>query len=289
MDFCAHSAFLADVSEVGGESIAEIDHGRGETPVRQCPAHLNPWGWMEVTGIVRRPQLSSGEQQIQSSGRSAQLASHINAIPGTRPRAPDCLTARRRTNDHDICQNSVSGLGRISAGEHHVKLVRQLQQTPQEAVDPGLRQIPGQCERQKGSDRPASHGRNIAKSASQATTADYLRGMPFPAEMNSFQCKVRCNQGFVAGRNVEDSTIVPDAHDYVRRLTGLSANAGNQRFFSQRQANSIYRIASGSEELGCQNSIWNERHPRYQSNLGEVTANRAVRQRHRTAFRNSEG
>ena len=50
-----------DVAEIGGEAVADIDHGRGETFLQQEAAHFNSGSGMEVAGKFGRPQFPSGE------------------------------------------------------------------------------------------------------------------------------------------------------------------------------------------------------------------------------------
>src|SRR6476646_3630774 len=64
--------------------------------------------------------------------------------------------------------------------------------------------------------------------------------MPLAAEMDSFQGEVGGDQGLVARWNAQYGAIVADT--FLDLIPGLSlpANAGNQRFFENRQGKPIY-------------------------------------------------
>ena len=49
-------------AEVGGEAVAEIDHGRGEAFLQKASAHFDSGDRVEVAGKIGRPQFLSGEQ-----------------------------------------------------------------------------------------------------------------------------------------------------------------------------------------------------------------------------------
>ena len=72
--------------------------------------------------------------------------------------------------------------------------------------------------------------------------ADDFRRLPVPAEVNTFQAEVGCDQHFVTGRNSEDGTVVADSGNYTVAGRLLFPDVGNERFFIQRQAGSIYKI-----------------------------------------------
>lgn len=73
--------------------------------------------------------------------------------------------------------------------------------------------------------------------------ADDFRRMPLSTKMNPFQAEICGHQHFVNGRNSQDCAVVADPGRYTEHRTLLSAYAGNERFFAERQAASIYKIA----------------------------------------------
>ena len=135
----ANSALVADVPEIGGEAIAEIDHGCSEARFTQNPANFDSRDRIEMAGNVGRgPKFSPREQQLQRSGSASQSAGHVDAVSRTGTRAEDCFPFRDRTDDNNVSQNPAWGLGRVSPGEAHVEPIRQLEQAFQKLVNPTL-------------------------------------------------------------------------------------------------------------------------------------------------------
>jgi len=58
-DLRANSALVTDVSEVGREAVAEIDHGRSEISFTQNPANFDSRNRIEVAGEVGGPKFSA--------------------------------------------------------------------------------------------------------------------------------------------------------------------------------------------------------------------------------------
>ena len=61
LDLRANPALFADVPEIGGKAVAEIDHGRSETFFEQEPANFDPGRGMEVAGKIGWPKFPAGE------------------------------------------------------------------------------------------------------------------------------------------------------------------------------------------------------------------------------------
>jgi len=61
LDLRANTALFADMPEVGGEAVAEIDHGRGKTFFEQKLANLDSGDGIEVTGEISLPKFLAGE------------------------------------------------------------------------------------------------------------------------------------------------------------------------------------------------------------------------------------
>jgi hypothetical protein len=52
--------------------------------------------------------------------------------------------------------------------------------------------------------------------------------MPLSPEMHSFQAEIGGDQGFVTGRNFEDSAVISDAGDYASPSGGSTPDARDQ-------------------------------------------------------------
>lgn len=60
-DLRTNPALVANMPEIGGEAVAEIDHGRGETLFTQEPADLDSGDGMKMAGVIGWPKLLAGE------------------------------------------------------------------------------------------------------------------------------------------------------------------------------------------------------------------------------------
>jgi hypothetical protein len=116
-----------------------------------------------------------------------------------------------------------------------MEFICQLEQAFQELVNPGLRQVLWQGERQECSDRSASHGGDIAEAASEAAMANGLGGMPLAPEVNPFQAEIGSNHNLMTRGNLKDGAIVTDAGGYSSSSCSPTPNARDQQFFSDRQ------------------------------------------------------
>jgi len=61
LDLRANTTLFADMPEVGGEAVAEIDHGRGKTFFQQKLANLDSRHGMEVPGEISLPKFLASE------------------------------------------------------------------------------------------------------------------------------------------------------------------------------------------------------------------------------------
>ena len=80
----------------------------------------------------------------------------------------------------------------------------------EELVDPALRQVGGQGEREERGEGLAAHGRNVGESAGEAAVADGVGGMPLAAEVYAFERKIGGDQGLGAGEGGEQGAVVSD-------------------------------------------------------------------------------
>lgn len=86
-DFRPDTAFFADVSQIGRESVAGIDHRSGQLFLAQNPSKSNTRLRIKVARIIAGIQLLPGlGSHFNDSGRGAtQFSTHINSIARTSP------------------------------------------------------------------------------------------------------------------------------------------------------------------------------------------------------------
>lgn len=66
-NFRAHSALFTNMGEVGGEAIADIDHGRGQPPLAQELSDGHAWLRLKMLGEVSRTKFAASDEEFQSS------------------------------------------------------------------------------------------------------------------------------------------------------------------------------------------------------------------------------
>ncbi len=84
LDLRANTTLFANMPEVGGEAVAEIDHGRGKTFFQQKLSHLYSRHGMEVLGEISLPEFLASEQQLQRGGGASERTGHVNSVSGAR-------------------------------------------------------------------------------------------------------------------------------------------------------------------------------------------------------------
>ena len=246
-NFRANAAFFTKVVEVGGETVADVDHGGGQAPLAQELSDGDSRLGVKVLGEAGGRKLAPGEEQVESSGRASELAGYIDAVAWFRAGTQDGFAHWGGADDYDIGQNSARRLGNIAAGKSQLKRIGQPEQAREKPVKPALRQISRQRERQKRSHGMASHGGNVAQAAGKAAMADHLGSMPLAAEMDALQAEIGGYERFVSGRDSEGGAVVTNADANRGPALCPGTDAGDDRLFPERQANSIYKRAALSE------------------------------------------
>ena len=117
-------------------------------------------------------------------------------------------------------------LGGVASGEGDGILLGELEEAAKEVVNPALREVGGNGEREERGVGGAAHGGDVAESAGEAAVADGVGGMPFAAEVDAFEGEVGGDEGLGAAGEIEDGAVVSDAESRVcRRCFGSAADA----------------------------------------------------------------
>ena len=115
-DYGPHVRLFANVCEVGGKPVAEIDHGRSQPAPPQEIPNYDPRHGVEMAREILRLRLFPGEEFLEGRGTAAQFPRHIDSVPGLRARPQKGRPLRNRSQHYDVGQNVAGGLGRISTG-----------------------------------------------------------------------------------------------------------------------------------------------------------------------------
>jgi hypothetical protein len=222
------------VREIGGESVADVDHCRGDAVLAQVAADGKLGLRIEVSIELRAVELQPGIEGFDDSSRRAERAGYIDKVARSGSGAQDGAALWHRAEDGDVCENSCGRLGDVASGERELVAASEGEETFQKFVGPTLVEVVGQRERQESGERLASYGRDVTQPAGEAAVADGFGGMPFAAEVNAFQTEVGGDNGFVCARDAEHGAIVSDSGDKrgAAELRG-AADGGDQLAFSK--------------------------------------------------------
>src|SRR5579872_3620079 len=190
----SHAAFFADVGEVGGEAVAGVDHGRGESVLTEDAAEFHTRLGKEMSWIAARVQFAPGlPAHRHNRGRgAAKLSADVNIVAGSGARAQNGLSFGHGTQDNDVRQDAVGRLCRITPGESDAIFSGQPDQASSEAINPRVGQISREGHGKKCGDRCSTHGRDVTQSSRQTTMSDRFWLVPLPPEVDSFQRKISC-------------------------------------------------------------------------------------------------
>jgi hypothetical protein len=236
-----NSTFLTNVSEVGGEAVADVKHGGSQAPLAKELSDGDTGPWAKVLREVSGMKSTARKEYFQRRRGSAERASHVDAIAGFSARAQYGLTPRTGPDNDDISEDPARGLGNVAASEVHLKRIGLVQQAVEKPVNPVLRQVSRQGQGQKRGNGPASHGGNVAQSAGKAAMADNFGSVPLAPEMNPFKAEIRGHERFVSGGDSQGGAVVADANADRGAALCTRAHSLDDRLFAQRQANSIYK------------------------------------------------
>ncbi len=244
-DLGANLRFLTDMREVGGETITDVDHGRGEFFLAQELTHGDARHRMKVPWEILWAHFVPSEKFLQDGRRSSKLARDIDLVAWLGARPQDCLPLRNGTKHHDVGENSCWRFGRISACEGHLELVRKREESSEKSVDPVLWKTMRKGQREECRNRLAPHGSDIAEAACQATMSDYLGRMPFPAKVNALEAEVSGDQSILARGPAQHGTVIANAGQQNPIAASSSLpQPRDQHFFRQGHETTI-SIARG--------------------------------------------
>lgn len=133
-----NAGFFADVSQVRGEPVADVNHRRGKPLGPQQPAHRNARHRMKVPWKVPRTQHVPGEKFLQGGRSSPEFACDIDQVPWPSSRPQDGLPLRHGAEHDNIGENPCRRFGSVSPRQSYVELVSKPEESSEESVDPAL-------------------------------------------------------------------------------------------------------------------------------------------------------
>ncbi len=225
---CGEAGFFAEVGEVGGEAVADVDHGVGE---RAQAAALGEARLGVEMRMARRSLREPAEffwmaRECEQFGRgSAEAAGDIEEIAGARGGSQARMTARKLPDSDDVGADEAGGFGGVSPGEGNTMTRGEREKSVEEAVEPGGGQTRGQRKREKHCERLRAHGGQIAESAGEAAVTGGFGRMEIAVEVAAFEREVGRDADFVAGFGTDDGAVIADAGNQGGSPSGCGAAA----------------------------------------------------------------
>src|ERR1700758_2748244 len=99
LDFRAHTRLLANVRQISGEAIAQIDHRRSQPLLPQNAAEFDPRCGIETAGKVggTKSLFRVLPENLQRCCRCSEFSAYVEAVSGARPRPQYRLAFGNRT------------------------------------------------------------------------------------------------------------------------------------------------------------------------------------------------
>jgi hypothetical protein len=227
----------AEVGEVGGETIAEVDGGGGEPVAQELPTEAKPGLREEVRGprgldgrgVVAQGWLGFGlqgscEELAELGGGSAEGVGDVEEIAGMRAVAAKGAAGGDGAEENDVGQDEVrGGFAGIAAGEGDFAEPGEGEEAVEEGVEPALVAGYGlwQGEREERGEGTGTHGGEVGEPAGEGAMADASGGVEVAAEVAAFEGEVGGDDDFMAAGDAEDGAVVADAE-----RDGAAASAG---------------------------------------------------------------
>ena len=140
VEFGVEVGFFAEVLQVGGEAVADVDAGGGEFSAQECLSGSETGLREEVRVGCWIGQLVEGSrifgQGREFSGCSPEGAGDVEDVSGASCGAEECAAFGDCADDDDVGYGEGGRFGEIAAGEGDVFAIGEGEQAGVEAVDP---------------------------------------------------------------------------------------------------------------------------------------------------------
>lgn len=213
-DFGTHRALFANMTEIGREAVAQIDHGMSNALLAQELTYNEARSWQTPATRASIFPVASRIKSSQLSSCSPQLPSYIDAISNPRTGAQNSSTPWNGSNHDNVGKDFFRRFGCIAPRQRDSESRCEPHQTREKSINPRLGQIPGHPQREKRSQGNAAHRSNVTQAAKQRPMSNRGRRRPVSAKVNVLQTEIGSDQNFVASRNSQHGRIIADSMDH---------------------------------------------------------------------------
>jgi hypothetical protein len=233
VDFGSEAGGFAEVGEVGGEAVADVDGGGGEVTAKEggadVEAGLRVSVWVIGCGGSDPRRTVGGEERGEFGVGSAERAGDEEGVAGVCSGAAEGAAGGGGADEDDVGEDEAGGgLGGVAASEGYVVPLGEGAEASEEALDPllataGARHVGREGEREEGGDGGGPHGGEVAEAAGEAAMSDRGCGVEVAAEVAVFEGEVGGDEDLVVARRAEDGAVVADAQQNGIAAAGKGA------------------------------------------------------------------
>src|SRR6266545_434897 len=226
---CRHSAGLAEASQILGQAVGHVHHGRGLTVGERLalahPRHRPKMGINQASSPVGGDGLGHvvGRRlkELQSAGGGPEGSGHHQPVPGPGPRPRQCCSPGHFPGDRDG-DDQLLCPGRVPPNHCHGLLPGRVANPAVQLDHPGSLDVSGACQRHEAVARAASHGRHVAHVDGECLVAEVRGGHGTPLEVHSLDEHVGGEDAEVRA-HLDEGCIVSQAKGHSRRVLGKEA------------------------------------------------------------------
>ncbi len=219
VDLGGDAGLLAEVQQIGGEAVAQVDAGGDEGGVTAAEgtaegeAGLGKGlgamgaGWARVGG-------SAAEHGLELGRRAAEGARDPDRIPGPGAGATQGAGRSDLPEQDDVGEEMLAGgLAGVTAGDGDVVFEGEGVQAGEEGIEPapadgGAGGGGGDGEREKAGERGGAHGGEVAEAAGEAAVAGGASGVGIAAEVAAFDQQIGGDGDLLTGARGEQGAVV---------------------------------------------------------------------------------
>lgn len=225
----ADAGFIAEMGEIGGEAVADVDSGAGEAAAHEPEALgetrlrkkmgrkfaakcRRDFSWFRLGGSSSTCSLHGSEflELGEAGSGAAEISCYVEQMAGAGAGAEQGFAVRNCAGEDDVGDGD-GGLGEIAAGQRNFVLVGEGEEAIEEAVEPFAGELARQAKREKGGDGARAHGGEVAQSASQCAMTDGFGRVQVELEVAAGDVEIGSDGEFLVGTEAKQRTVVADA------------------------------------------------------------------------------
>ena len=230
----------AEVSEIGGEAVAEINAGGREAAAKEGLADGEARLGEEMRVIIRggggAEFARGGGERCELGCSSSEGSGDVEEVAGAGSGAAEGSAGGSGAEEDDVGEDVVCrGLRGVSSSERDVVRGGKCEEAVEEAIEPARIARYGfwHGEGEEGREWLGSHGGKVAEASGEGPMADGGGSVPDATEVAVFEGEVCGDEEFVAWGRFDDGAIVADTQENCTGAGCASADSVDNRQFPE--------------------------------------------------------